>query len=258
VSNTINGSLTAGLNISVTTHGNVLGKAVSSNDSGGLISVNAANGHVTLSVTNTSPSAAARRSPRSAHRRQRRRHRRQSQLPAADHGRLVGLGRPLRRRQRRHVRLGRLPDEDEHERDDRRGRPRESSRRTRTSAAPTSGHGRRRRPRRLGTTNADLNIGQTNGLTQVDVQGSAEITGNHVLVAAVVDHSARVLNTRTHATAVGANSRPTGTIRVGGSTQVKLQNGAEIVGNVDTRSSPSTRTSTCTPPPTRAAPASAA
>ena len=55
VSTTINGNatLTAGANISVTTHGNVLGKAVSSNDSGGFISVNWANSHVTVSMTNT-------------------------------------------------------------------------------------------------------------------------------------------------------------------------------------------------------------
>src|SRR5439155_6601784 len=46
-------NLTAGSDISVTTHGYVWGKAIASNASGGLISVNSANAHVELSMTNT-------------------------------------------------------------------------------------------------------------------------------------------------------------------------------------------------------------
>ena len=237
VSTTINGNatLTAGASISVTTHGNVLGKAVSSNDSGGFISVNSANSHVTVSMTNTVTVANG------------------ATLTAL--GTVAGQGdvtvashsflQPVTIASSGSGGLfaggsgGTFASADFLTKTNMDGTivaADNANVEAHTDisgafvqvTADVGGLGV------SGTTDADLFVGTTNGLNQVDVQSHADITGNHVLIGAVVDHLAGVLSTRTHATAVGANSQATGTITVGGSTQVKLENGATIVGNVDT------------------------
>ena len=72
------------------------------------------------------------------------------------------------------------------------------------------------------------------GVNQVDIQGSASITGNHIAVNAVIDHLDATLSTRTHATALGASSEATGTADIAGTTQVLLESGSSFTGNVST------------------------
>ena len=50
----------------------------------------------------------------------------------------------------------------------------------------------------------------------------------------MIDHLDATLSTRTHATALGASSEATGTTDIAGTTQVKLESGSSLTGNVST------------------------
>ena len=96
-----------------------------------------------------------------------------------------------------------------------------------------------------GTTNATICIGttksvnstcQTNtpSVNQAEIQGDANLTANHLAVQATFDQLDASLSTRTHATALGANSEATGVLNAGGTSVVQLDGGSKLVGNVDT------------------------
>ncbi|HMC72642.1 MAG TPA: hypothetical protein VKJ07_26040, partial [Mycobacteriales bacterium] len=87
----------------------------------------------------------------------------------------------------------------------------------------------------VGGNNSEIGgIPITDATTFTDLTSGSTITGNHVRVQAIVDFLHVGINTRTHATAIGANSEANGHINVGGATRVALDSGSTIVGNVNT------------------------
>src|SRR5262249_54821950 len=81
-------------------------------------------------------------------------------------------------------------------------------------------------------TNATLNMGQTNGANDADA--ADQTTSNHASENEAYDHLSATIETRTHSTAVGANTNATATMNVSGDAKVTLENSARIVGNVST------------------------
>ncbi|MGH3744214.1 MAG: hypothetical protein ACRDTP_05085, partial [Mycobacteriales bacterium] len=85
-----------------------------------------------------------------------------------------------------------------------------------------------------GSSDATLNIGQSSGSNEVDIQSNGRVTGNHVDASAIVDHLDGVVTTDTEASAFGAGSSASATINAAGTTQVRLEAGSYLTGNIDT------------------------
>ncbi len=239
-------NLTAGEDISVTTHGFAYGKGISSNDSGGLISVNTANSHVELSITNTvsvddNASLTAQGS-------------------VAGHGDVTvdaysfeqpvtiassgsgglfaggGAGTSATAAYDTETNVDGSIDAAAQRANVMQAWHNDINGANVTITADVGGLGV------AANTSAKLDLGEyyngsndvVLGTTLVDIKGDSSITGNHVNVIAAVDRLNATLSTRTHAGALGGSSTADGTINVGGSTNVKLESGSSLIGNVNT------------------------
>ena len=240
-----NASLTAGNNISVTTHGFAFTKAVSSNDSGGLISVNSANSNAAAHVANTldidsgatldalgtifgggnvTVSANSHLQPVT--------------IASSGSGGLFAGGSG-----------GTFAAADYTTKTNMNGTIIASNNAsveahtsidgaTATITADVGGLGVD------ASTNALICIGSNSGechnaesahndgVNEVDIQGSGSVTGNQISINALIDHLDATLSTRTHATALGAGSEADGTIDVSGQSQVRLESSSSLTGNV--------------------------
>ena len=79
-----------------------------------------------------------------------------------------------------------------------------------------------------------VHVGLTAGSTKVVLQNGALLTGNEVVVLASVDALRGIAISTARATALGADSDAGASVKVRGSTEVDLQSGSTIVGNVGT------------------------
>ena len=220
----------------MTTHGNVLGKAVSSNDSGGFISVNSANSHVTVSMTNTVTVASGATLTALGTVRG------QGDVTVASHsflqpvtiassgsgglfaggsgGTFASADFLTKTNMDGTIVAADNANVEAHT---------DISGAYVQVTADVGGLGV------AGTTDADLFV----GTIERAQPGRRPESRRHHRQSRPHRRGRRPPRPafsprRTHATAVGANSEAAGTITVGGSTQVKLENGATIVGNVDT------------------------